>query len=271
MRIHISGPAAGALLALACFACGSDSLLGEQGSREFRPIEVLYYVSGGPGIQFRFRQEPSPSECGSTGAGLQSTNADHRFGERIFETPHLFVLENESQPVRAVIENIDDGSGLPLDVNLYFGDTLRTRETIDPGECRTVGSADPDASLPAQPLGREVRIEICSPDEPADPADTPCVSPSGQAPPPDQHLAFFATVGDLEATNVTQCQMLPVAQTCLSPATFFLEDASDTVSAVIGIFGSQPIGAVLRIELYVDGDAVDVSTGTDDIIVSHDL
>ncbi len=251
-----------AFLALACFACG------ERGSREVRPIEVLYYVSGGPGIPFRFRQEPSSSECGSVGAGLQSANADHQFGERIFETPHFFVLENESQPVRAVIENIDDASGLPLDVYLYFGYNLRTRETIDPGECRTVGSADPDAILPERVVGPEVRIEICSPD---DPANIPCVPAPGQAPLTDHHVAFFATVGDLEASNITSCQTVPVAQTCRSPATFFMEDAAETVSAVIGVSDFQPPEAVLRVELHVDDNAVDISTGSGDIVVSHDL
>jgi hypothetical protein len=100
-------------LALASLGCGTS------GSSEARPIEVLYYVSGGPGLDFEFVSAADPV-CGSTGVGIQSPNSDHQFGERIFTTPHLFVLENAHQPVRAVIRNLSPD---PIQVDMFLGQT----------------------------------------------------------------------------------------------------------------------------------------------------
>jgi hypothetical protein len=120
-------------LALAALGCGTS------GPSEARPIEVLYYVSGGPGLNFELVSAADPA-CGSGGTGIQSPNSDHQFGDRIFSTPHLFVLENARQPVRAVIRNL---SSTPIQVDMFLGQTQAVGGSdglIEPGECRTIAS-----------------------------------------------------------------------------------------------------------------------------------
>ena len=62
---------ASSILALA--GCGGSD------DAQTRPIEVLYYVSGGPGVDFGFAIDPDPSFCGSNAIGIQSANASHQF------------------------------------------------------------------------------------------------------------------------------------------------------------------------------------------------
>jgi hypothetical protein len=237
----------------------------ESGSRPTRPIEVLYYVSGVQGLPFQVLAEPVPA-CGE-GAGIQAANADHRFGERIFRVPHLFVLENARQPVRAVFVNVDDSVD-PADamrVDLFFGLNLQATEAdVAPGECATVAG---DPLNPPDPQVRppEVRIEVCS-RPPSGNRNAPCDSDE-----PDAGVAFFASLGDIKASNLTSCQILPVAESCRTTATFFIEDARQIVSAVFSKLGGQDPDTILRAELYVDGNLKDVDTSSGTVIVQQDL
>lgn len=249
------------LAALVAAFLASDC--GESGSRDSRPIEVIYYVSGPQGLPFQVLPEPIPG-CAQS-AGIQAANADHRFGQRIFRVPHFFVLENALQPVRAVFVNVNDSpSPESMRVDLYFGTNLQaTAPEVPPGECVTV-TGEP-GRVPDPVVGREVRIEVCSRAPDGD-RNAPCESDY-----PDAGVAFFASVGDIKATNLTSCQILPVAESCRTRATFFIEDAKEVVSAVFSKLGAQDPNSIMRAELYVNGRLEDVSTGSGDIIVQHDL
>src|SRR5437867_203074 len=50
--------------AAASLSCGSS------GGSEARPIEALYYVSGGPSLDFAFADSPDEAGCGSSGTGI---------------------------------------------------------------------------------------------------------------------------------------------------------------------------------------------------------
>lgn len=246
-------------LALASLSCGTS------GSSEARPIEVLYYVSGGPGLDFEFVGAADPA-CGSTGAGIQSPNSDHQFGDRIFTTPHLFVLENAHQPVRAVIRNLSPG---PIQVDMYLGLTQAVGASdglIAPGECRTIASGS--QSFTIKQVGPEIRTEVCSP------SDGLSVSCLTQPPATDRFIAFFGSTGDLVATNITNCLLDPFLDACRTPATFFWQNPQDQFNAVMSVnSGQNPDGqpkATLRTELYVNGNLHQSATGTEPI-VGYDL
>lgn len=261
---------------------------GTSGTPLTRPIEVLYYVSGGTDLEFEFFETGDPYDCGTNTEGIQSPNANHQFGNRVFLTPHLFVLENVRQPVRAAIFNRDTQ---PIRVDLYFGtNPQQSNVTINPGECRTV--SQPGVFPVATPLigptptalafpppnarGPEVRVEVCSP-QPTPPIGltTPCVNPTtGDLPPADRNIAYFATIGDIVASNITNCVLPPILDACRSPATFFFENPQDQVDAVFSVNpgqnpGGQPTAEV-RAEMYVDGTRIDSSAGVDPV-VSADL
>ena len=224
------------LVGLLCSACGKS------GQRETRPIEVLFYVNRPAGAQFEV-------------IALQGTNADHRFDGRIFEAPHVFVLENTEQPVKGVFRNVD--AELPLTVELNFGLELVNRQDVPPGVCCTV-APDSDCTqadetcedLEEIPMKREVVFEVFSVDE-------------------IRHIGFSATIGDLDATNITACSS--GSDICLTPATFFLEEAKDIISGVFTKFSDQDPSTVFQVDLYVNGTLRESDSGTRDLIVSLDL
>src|SRR5262249_57492797 len=117
-------------------------------------IETLMYVSGGDRLQFSFRiDDPDcpPATDGSVAppSGIQSRNADDQFPNRIFETPHLFVMEKIQQPVRAVIKNSAD-SDAPLRVDVYLGLNPQVSNVqIQPGECKAINTNN---QLPLDPM-----------------------------------------------------------------------------------------------------------------------
>lgn len=247
--------------ALACAGLGC----GSSGS-EARPIEVLYYVSGGSGLSFAFADTPDEAGCGSPGTGIQSPNSDHQFGDRIFQTPHLFVLENARQPVRAVIRNLSDQV---VHVDMYLGFTQAVGSGtpddagyIAPGECHTIASGSQNFSI-NQP-GPEIRTEVCSPVEGLG------VSCLEQPPPADRFIAFFGSTGDLVASNITNCLLNPFLDACRTPATFFWQNPQDQFDAVMSVnAGQNPSGqpkATLRTELYVNGNLRESASGTEPIV-----
>ncbi|HSP98197.1 MAG TPA: hypothetical protein VL049_13285, partial [Candidatus Dormibacteraeota bacterium] len=195
---------------------------------------------------------------------------DHQFGDRIFQTPHLFVLENVHPPVRAVVRNLSDQ---PVLVDLYLGMTQQMGSGsggpenpgyIPPGECHTIigGNGSPNFSI--QQVGPEIRTEVCSPSEGLS------VSCLEQPPPPDRAIAFFGSTGDLVATTITNCSLNPFLDACRTPATFFWQDAQDQFNAVMSVnSGQNPPGqpkATLRSELYVDGNLSQSASGTEPIV-----
>jgi hypothetical protein len=250
-----------AALALASLSCGTS------GDSEARPIEVLYYVSGGPGLDFAFAETSDLAGCGSTGTGIQSPNSDHQFGDRVFKTPHLFVLENAHQPVRAVIRNL---SAQPLLVNMFLGFTQAVGSNPDdpgfipPGECRTIIGGFGSRNFTIKQIGPAVRTEVCSPQAGL---STSCLE---QPPAPDRFIAFFGSTGDLVATNITNCVLNPFLEACRTPATFFWQNPQDQFDAVMSVNSlqnppNQP-RAQLRAELYVNGDLRDTATGDEPIV-----
>jgi hypothetical protein len=271
------------LAAAASLSCGTS------GGSEARPIEVLYYVSGGPDLSFVFVSEADPA-CGSSGTGIQSPNSDHQFGTRSFQTPHLFVLENAHQPVRAVIRNTsigacrggdqsDDGKpchdqsecangtcvGPDLQVDMFLGFTQAVggdAGIIPVGECRTIASGSQNFSI--KQIGPEIRTEVCSPTEGLS------VSCLERPPAPDRFIAFFASTGDLVASNITNCALNPFLDACRTPATFFWQNPQDQFDAVMSVNSLQnPPGqpkATLRTELYVNGNLQQSATGTEPIV-----
>ena len=246
-------------LAFASLSCGTS------GGSEARPIEVLYYVSGGPGLAFEFVSAADPA-CGSTGTGIQSPNSNHQFDDRLFATPHLFVLENAHQPVRAVIRNL---SAFPIQVDMYLGLTQEVGGSdgiIAPGECRTIASGSQNFTI--KQVGPEIRTEVCSP------TDGLSVSCLTQPPAADRFIAFFGSTGDLVASNITNCLLNPFLDACRTPATFFWQNPQDQFNAAMSVnAGQNPEGqpkATLRTELYVNGNLHESATGTDPI-VGYDL
>ncbi|MGD9764683.1 MAG: hypothetical protein AB7V27_13295 [Candidatus Binatia bacterium] len=243
-----------ALTPLALAGCGTS------GDSQFQPIETIYYVSGGPNLQFELVSDEDPS-CGSDGTGIQSPNADHQFDGRIFQTPHLFVLENTRQPVRAVIRNL---STLPIQVDMFLGFTQTVGGSagmIPPGQCRTIASGS-TSSLNPVARGPEVRTEVCAPTEGL---NTSCLDSAS-----DRSLAFFATTGDLVASVFTNCILAPILDACRTPATFFWERPQDSYAAVVQVNpGQNPDGqppAQVRLELYVNDVLREFQGGVEPIV-----
>jgi hypothetical protein len=242
-------------LTLVATGCGTSS-----GDTQPQPVEVLYYVSGGPSLQFEFASTADPA-CGSSGTGIQAPNASHQFGDRVFTTPHLFVLENIRQPVRAAIRNL---STLPIQVDVFLGLTQAVggnEGLIQPGQCRTISSAD-SSGLDPNPRGSDIQVEVCSP---STGVNTPCLeSPS------DRNVAFFATTGDLRASVFTNCILIPILDACRTPATFFWEQPVDQYDAVVNVNpGQNPDGqppVQLRLELFVNGTRRDFEGGVEPIV-----
>src|SRR5215470_7512471 len=62
-------------------------------------------LAAASGATFMFGQAGEEG-CPASGSGIESPNASHQFGDRIFQANQLFVLENLRQPMRAVIHNL---------------------------------------------------------------------------------------------------------------------------------------------------------------------
>ena len=250
-------------------ACGTS----DDGS-EARPIEVLYYVTGATGQQFEMVASPDAT-CGSLGTGIQSPNVDHQFGTRVFETPYLFVLENAHQPIRAVVRNLSPND---ITVYLYLGLTLQigaSEGLIQPGECRTIESDNTtNPPITPKPRGPETQVEVCSPKAGL---VTSCLDNTTSQ---DRSYAYFATIGDLKASNLTNCILTPILDACRTPSTFFLENPFDAIAAVMSVNAGQNApgqpDAQIRAELYINGEPVvsgslpvDANAGTDAIVTKN--
>jgi hypothetical protein len=218
------------------------SACGESGSRETRPAEVMFRVARPSGAKFRV-------------AAIQAANALHLFEDKEFKTAHIFVLEDPYQPVTGIFQNTDPT--LPITVEMSIGTQLVSSQEIQPGICCTVGSgrtcdqATATCDAPTStPGGDEVRIEVVS------------LSPSA-------NVGFSASIGDNEATNITACVI--GADICRTPATFFMEDPVDSVSAVITKAAGENNDIELNAQLFVNGDLKDQASGRGTIVVKHDL
>jgi hypothetical protein len=243
------------LLALTTALCAAAC--GKSGSRETRPIEVIYRAAGPAGTLFRVTSNERP-DC--VGTGIRSANTVIQFGDRTFSAPHFFILENSVQPVNATFEVPADELDA-VQVDLFLGLDLRTTGTIDPGACSVIGTGEPTPQV----RGKQARVEVCG-----FAAKPPSGVSCGDM--PDAFVAFSATLGDSVGTNVTSCNIRPSAESCRTPATMFLTDPRDTVSAVITKLSSESKDAYLRAELYIDDQLVDSqSQRSGDVVVSHDL
>jgi hypothetical protein len=231
--------ASAAALAACLFLC---TACGESGEQETRPTEVLFSITSPTGVKFEV-------------VALQAENADHRFEGRLFEAPHLFLLENATQWVRGIFKN--DDPELPLVVELRFGLDLVSRQEIPPGACCAVtpGSDCSQATevcdeVSPMPMSREVRFEAFS-----------LSSATG--------IAFSATIGDETNTYITACAY--GSAVCQTPSTFFIEDAKNVVSGVFTKFSNQDPTTRFQVDLYVDGRLRDSKSGSGDVVVSYEL
>jgi hypothetical protein len=245
-------------LALAVVSILCVAACGKSGSRDKRPIEVLYQVSGPNGTQFKIlTAEEARPEC--PGGNLRASNAVHRFGQRVFQTPHLFILENAFQPVSATFELLA-GETNPISIDLFLGLTQFDFKTLDPAECANVFT---EGALDAQPH-REFRVEICSSiDDPPDGARC------GQF--QDAFVGFFLSSGDTKGSNISTCDLRPVADACRTPATLFVEEPKDQIDVIIDTNSDENRDAVLLVELFINGQLVDSSRGRRNVQVSKDL
>lgn len=261
-------------LALAAVGCGSSGTIS-------RPIETVIYVSGGSGLLFSLASTPDEAACGSDGTGIQSPNADHQFGDRVFRTPYLFVLENVRQPVRAVIQNL---SALPIRVDTFLGQVPQNSNVVinpvgTPGDCQSVVT---NAALPLptpEPTpafrGPEIRVEICAPQVFEDgqarlDLTLPCDESNA-----DWNWGYFASIGDVKASNISNCQVPAqppfLLDACQSPSMFFVESPKDQINAVMTVNAGQSPGgqnptAQVRVELFVNGVFVAADAGVEAIV-----
>lgn len=224
---------------------------GSSGTNPTRPVETSLYVSGVSGLgMFEFASADNPCP-GQAGTGIQAPNADHQFGDRVFQTPHLFVMENTLQPVRSVIHNVGDTD---ITANLFLGTQQQTGNVvIQPGECATVSDG---TLVNPQQEGPHIQIEVCS--LPLPEGTTSCVHPPVPPDEADRHLAFVASLGDIANTNVTSCLLSGLLTTCQSPATFFLQEPQEVVAVAMTVTSGQNPGgqppAQIRVELYKNGN-----------------
>ena len=260
-----------AAFSLAAGGCGGNS------GTISRPIETLIYVLATQGVPFEFATTADPDACGSPGTGIQAPNADHQFGDRVFQAPHLFVLENVRQPVRAVIRNLSDS--LPLQVFLVLGQVPQigeTEGTINPGECKTIiTNALINRPLTPNPIPPEIRVEVCAPRV----GDTLDLTMQCEAATDNWIWGYFLSIGDVKASNISNCQFPQqppfTLDACQSPSTIFMEAPQDQVDAVMSVNpgqnpgGDQPTAQV-RVELFVNGELTAAAAGVE-AIVSDDL
>jgi hypothetical protein len=236
-RIMLRGLAA--VLTACVFLCAA---CGKSGEEETRPIEVIFSVTGPTGANFEV-------------VALQAENADHRFEGRVFEAPHLFVMENATQWVQGIFKNNDPE--MPLVVELSFGTDLVSRQEIRPGACCTVtpgadcSQATEDCGeVSPKPMTREVRFEAFS-----------LAAVSG--------IALAVTIGDEANTYITACAY--GSAICRTPATFFIEEAKNVVSGVFTKLSNQDPETPFEVDLYVDGTLRARETDTGDVILSYEF
>jgi hypothetical protein len=246
---------------LAAGGCGTS------GSTTPQPIETLIYVSGGPAT-FSLPNTPNAAACGGDGTGIQAPNASHQFPGRTFQTPHLFVLEKILQPVQVVIQNQSTTAAIRVDTYLGFT-PQNSNVTINPGECQTIRTTGPPPT--PQPSGAQIQIEVCAPlnDMGVQDVSLPCTTSTA-----DRSIAYFATLGDIATTNITNCILSPILDNCRSPSTFFIEQPIDEVDAIMSVNSGQnpsstPPLVALRLELYVNDQQVDISTGTGPVVTAN--
>jgi hypothetical protein len=267
-----------AVLLLGAAACGSSG--NGCPTLPAQPVETDIYVSGVSGTNFAFASTPMEAECHSSGTGIQAPNASHQFGDRVFQTPHLFVLENIQQPVRAVIQNLDQTT--PIRVDVYLGiNPQNSNVVIEPGHCETV-QTNTTLPLNPRPCGDQIQVEVCSPSG-ISPSGTPgldltipCMpqtpGPNTPAPTPsptlarDLNVTYTASIGDVSSSVNTNCILSPILNSCQTPSTFFFEQPVDEIAAVMAVNPNQNPGfplpnAAMRLELYVNGPLLQVSTG----------
>jgi hypothetical protein len=239
------------------------------------PVQTLVYVSGGTGLQFTLPDTPD-SACGSDGTGIQSPNASHQFPNRIFETPYLFVLNKIHQPVRVVIQSSDTNT-LPIRVDTFLGENPQNANVlINPGDCQTIlTSTALGPPTPEPGNGPQLQVEVCSPLVSATPnLQNACVQATPAtaatpvaAPNPDRQIAYFASVGDIKITYITNCILTSLLDACRSPSTILFEQPNDLLAAIIDVNSGQNPGppqptAEVRVELYQDGQMIEHDAGT---------
>lgn len=255
-------------LALLLAACSNPD--------ESRPIEVLFYVDGLSGTRFAVD-------------GLQAANSvAHRLPDRTFEVPFFFVMENARQfddgdGIRACFRTFADETA-PLTIFRYFGTNLQRRVTLSPGQCFGPGY-DPDdppdcddfvcaIADPSQNFGPEVRFEIC-----VDRNDCTCRETAENAPgcapgptPVPENIAFTASVGDFDATNITTC-FIPEASAsfCTTASIFYLENPFDRVQGIFTKLGGQNDDVDLKADLYIDDDLRTSKSGGGDLVIDEGL
>jgi hypothetical protein len=270
MRTRRFAAATAAALTLAAAGCGTS------GGSISRPIETLIYVLGAQGATFEFAATADADACGSTGTGIQSPNADHQFGDRVFQAPHLFVLENTRQPVRAVIRNTSPT--LPITAFLVLGQVVQVgatpEGTINPGECKTIIANDVVRFPTPQPSSPEIRVEVCAPRI----GDTLDLTMQCQASTDDWNWGYFLSIGDVRTSNISTCQFpfQPpfTLDACQAPSTIFVQSPKDQINAAMSVNPGQSPGgqnptAQVRVELFVNGVFTAADAGVEAIVSAN--
>lgn len=277
--------------AVAGLSCGDSS-------DDLRPIELLYFVQGPTGTRFAVVGPDDNDDClapsreqpagfiPSGGFGFQSRDATHLL-PGTFRAPHFFVFENERQPTRGVFRNLGDA---PLTV-LQFrgaaqpGSTIGV-ETIAPGACLSVSTFpdgdEIDGRAPPFVPDNQFRFEICSfLDGVRLPEGFRCQDLAPRGPIDrdadgdllfDAGIGFFASVGDLTASFLSRCLGLDPTEVveCRTPATFFMHDPQDQISAAMTRLANQP-DSFMQLDLYRGDQLLDSSRGGSDVFVRVDL
>jgi hypothetical protein len=191
---------------------------------------------------------------------LLARNAVHSFGDRVFQAPHLFIMENAFQPVSATFELLADETN-PIDIDLFLGNIpTRPVTMLEPGRCVdvfTVGDLDPEPN-------QQFRVEICG-----SIGDPPEGARCGDF--DDAFVGFFLSIGDSQGSNISTCNLPGVSPACRTPATVFIEEPQDRIDAIIDTLTDENPDAILTVELYVDDELVDSSQGRRNVQVSEDL
>lgn len=256
------------LIAIALFAaaCGTSS-----GGTQPEPAETLIYVTGGTGLQFELVSAGDTAGCPAPGGvGIQGPNANHQFPGRVFQSPHLFVLENAFQPVQAVIRAKDTNlSPLAVSITIALNPPQVSNVMIAPGECQRVAVSPTAAPNPKRGLV-DAAVEVCAPFSCSSCSDVDvnisCVGAPGEADPLSSSISFFGSIGDIRQSNITNC-VTADTENCVTPATFFLEQPKDQLAAVMQVNTGQAQGnGQIRTELYVNGTRTDADTGGNPIV-----
>jgi hypothetical protein len=243
-------------LALLLAACGS--------SDESRPIEVIFYVDGLSGTRFAVDS-------------IQARNADHRLPGRTFEAPFFFVLENALQfdseeGIRGCFRTFADEPA-PITIFVYYGTLFQQRVVLQPGQCYGPGydpQNPPDceqftcALVDVDVPGPEVRFEVCPNTGTTRCQDAPA---TGVA-----NIAFTASIGDFDATNITTCSIPEAAASfCTTPSIFYLENPADRLQGIFTKLAGQNPNVFLQADVYVGGNFRTSETNDHDVIIDEEL